>query len=475
MQLELTLLANSDADFSARDLGFLLHKHPDHLHTRDTAAGEVFIFYPQVGDERTTACLFLDMDPVGLVRGRNRNADGLLTQYVNDRPYVANSFLSVALSRTLGQSLSGKSKERQVLADRTLTFEARVTPVSAAGGSAMIEALFEPLGYQVQADALTDDEDVGRGLFDLRISGEVRLRDLLAHIYVLVPVLDNAKHYWVDRDEIDKLLSKGEGWLADHPEKELITKRALKHRRALANMALARLAESIEPEEDDAEENATREEREEKLEKPIRLHELRLDSVASVLKDKGARSVIDLGCGEGKLLRRLVKERGFDRIVGVDTSINALNRAAERLYLDRAGEALRQRLSLQMGSLTYGDRRWQGFDAATLVEVIEHIDPARLSSLELSLFADARPRLIVITTPNREYNALFENMPEGGFRHPDHRFEWTRAEFRNWCERVSVEHGYAASFQLLGPEDETHGAPSQMCVLELANPVEASV
>ncbi|MFQ5567016.1 MAG: 3' terminal RNA ribose 2'-O-methyltransferase Hen1, partial [Paracoccaceae bacterium] len=365
-------------------------------------------------------------------------------------------------------------KERQDLADRALPFEARVTPVAASGGLEVIEALFGPLGYRVEATALVEDAETARGLYDLRLAGEVRLRDLLNHVYVLVPVLDNAKHYWVDRDEIDKLIAKGEGWLAEHPARELIARRALKHRRSLAGMALARLAESAADDEETGEDEAPKEEPEEALEKPIRLHDLRLDTVAAVLKEQGARSVLDLGCGEGKLLRRLVRERAFDRIVGVDASVNSLNRASRRLRLDQAGEALRRRLSLQMGSLTYGDRRWQGFDAATLVEVIEHIDTARLSALELSLFGDARPRLVVITTPNREYNALFEGMPEGRLRHPDHRFEFTRAEFRTWGERVAEEHGYRVAFHPLGPEDETHGAPSQMAVFELGGAVEAA-
>jgi 3' terminal RNA ribose 2'-O-methyltransferase Hen1 len=473
MQIELTLLAGADADYSARDLGFLLHKHPEHSHERNIAAGKVLIFYPEVGEARTTAALYLDIDPVGLVRGRSRYADGLLTQYVNDRPYVANSFLSVAMGRAFGQTMSGKSKERQELADRALTFEVRVTPVAASGGLEVIEALFAPLGYQVDATALTEDTGTGRALYELRLTGEVRLRDLLNHIYVLVPVLDNAKHYWIDRDEIDKLLAKGEGWLADHPAKELIAKRALKHRRSLAGEALARLAESVAEDEEVGEESA-KEEPEEVLEKPIRLHDLRLDTVTEVLKEKGARSVLDLGCGEGKLLRRLLRERAFERIVGADASVNSLNRAAKRLRLDQAGEALRARLSLQMGSLTYGDRRWQGFDAATLVEVIEHIDPSRLSALELSLFGDARPRLVVITTPNREYNALFEGLPQDRLRHPDHRFEWTRAEFTAWAGRVAAEHGYRVAFQPLGPEDESHGAPSQMAVFELGGIEEAA-
>ena len=200
------------------------------------------------------------------------------------------------------------------------------------------------------------------------------------------------------------------------------------------------------------------------LEKPMRLHDIRLDSVTAELKRLGARSVLDLGCGEGRLMARLMKERGIDRIVGVDPSVRTLDVAARRLHLNTAGEALRERVALQMGSLTYGDRRWQDFDAACLVEVIEHIDPHRLSALEQSLFATARPGHVIVTTPNREYNALFENMPADKLRHGDHRFEWTRPEFREWAEGVAVRNGYSVAFSDLGPVDETHGAPSQMAV-----------
>jgi 3' terminal RNA ribose 2'-O-methyltransferase Hen1 len=420
MQVEITLQAPEDAGYSARDLGFLLHKHPDHVHERETAAGRATIFFTSASAHECTAVLFLDIDPVGLVRGRGPQGEGLLAHYVNDRPYVANSFLSVAISRSFGQSMAGKSKERQHLANEELPFKARICPVAAAGGEEVIKALFEPLGYQTQVKALDTGNDTT--LFDLRLAADVHLKDLLNHLYVLVPVLDNAKHYWIDRDEIDNLLAKGEGWLAGHPARELIARRALKHRRSLANQALERLAEGGEP-LNEAEDRQAPPEPEADLEKPIRLHDLRLDTVLKTLVDHGARTVLDLGCGEGRLIARLIRQRGIERIVGVDASVRTIEMAVSRLHLDRAGEALRERVSLRLGSLTYGDRDWRNFDAATLVEVIEHIDPPRLSALELSLFGDARPGLIIITTPNREYNALFEGLPAGKLRHGDHRFE----------------------------------------------------
>ncbi|MEO9649373.1 MAG: 3' terminal RNA ribose 2'-O-methyltransferase Hen1 [Roseobacter sp.] len=460
MQIEITLLAKADAEYSARDLGFLLHKHPDHVHTKKTSAGDATMFYPEISEERTTAVMHLEVDPVGLVRGKNQQSDGVLAQYVNDRPYVANSFLSVAMGRSFAQTMAGKSKDRQELADQPLDFEIRVLPVALAGDRELLASLFEPLGYTILSPETVDDQMV----IDLRLSACLRLVDILNHLHVLIPVMDNFKHYFVAQEEIDKLLAKGEGWLADHPAKELITRRALKHRRSLANMALARLEESSVVDDD---EETPKLKPEEQLEKPLRLHDIRLDTVADVMRQRNVKSVLDLGCGEGKLIARLIKERGIDRIVGVDPSVRTLEAAHRKLRLHQAGDAMSERVALQMGSLTYGDRRWKGFDAATLVEVIEHIEPHRLSALVMSLFADARPNMVVMTTPNREYNVLFEMMKPNQLRHPDHRFEWTRTEFEGWANEVAAQHGYTAEFAPLGPVDETHGGPSQMATFTL--------
>lgn len=468
MQIEITLLAPPGADYAARDLGFLLHKHPDHLHRREVAQGVAHLFYPQVGTDATTAVLYLDVDPVGLVRGKGE-ADGLLDQYVNDRPYAVNSLLAVALGRVLGQTLSGKSKDRQDLADRALPFRLRLVPLAVAGGVEVVERLFQPLGYQMETAVL--DGAGARQVLDVTLSATIRLADLLTHAQVLIPVMDNAKHYFIDRAEVEKLLAKGGDWLPSHPEKDMIVWRALRRRKALVHSALDRLAEALPPEpelepetEPETEAGEAAPTAEEALEQPIRLHDLRLDTVRDLLLAEGAKTVLDLGCGEGKLIRRLVRARGIERIVGVDASIRTLETAARRLHLVDAGQAMRERVQLMLGSLTYADRRWQGFDAAALVEVIEHVDPGRLSALEQSLFGVARPRLVIVTTPNRDYNTLFETMAPGAMRHADHRFEWTRAEFEAWAQGVCSRNSDDVVLSPLGPEDETHGAPSQMAV-----------
>jgi 3' terminal RNA ribose 2'-O-methyltransferase Hen1 len=184
------------------------------------------------------------------------------------------------------------------------------------------------------------------------------------------------------------------------------------------------------------------------------------------LKAAGARKVVDLGCGSGKLLKRLLAERQFTEILGLDISTLDLEKAARRLRLERLGERDRARITLAQGALTYRDRRIEGFDAAALVEVIEHIDLDRLDSVERVVFAFAKPEIVVVTTPNREYNAKFEGMKPGEMRHADHRFEWSRAEFAAWAERVASAHAYSVRIEPLGDVDDALGPPSQMAVFE---------
>ena len=439
----------------ATDLGFLLHKHPGRVHETELPFGKAVVFYPDASDERCEAALVLDVDPVALVRGKGR-ADGLLDQYVNDRPYAASSFLSVALGRALRTAMAGTSRERPELAEAEIPLEAVVTPLPAPrGGERLVRELFEPLGWNVTVDPL------GSHYVTLRLAGAARLQTLLNHLYVLIPVLDDDKHYWVGDDEVEKLLKRGAGWLEGHPAQELIVRRYLIHRRGLARQALQRLAPETREEDADPE---SRRAPEEALEAPLRLNDERLVTVIDALRSSGAKSIADLGCGEGKLLQRLVRERWAERLLGVDASARSLEIAARRLRLHQAGGPSEERLKLLHGSLGYRDARWEGVDAAALVEVIEHLEPDRLPALEKIVFGAAHPATVVVTTPNADYNALFPNLAAGAFRHPDHRFEWTRAEFRAWADRVAAAWEYDVGYAEIGAVDEALGAPTQMAV-----------
>ena len=449
----------------ARDFGFLLHKNPARTHHSDLAFGGATVFYSAVTDDRCTAVLLLEVDPVELVRGKG-DTQGTLTQYVNDRPFVASSFMSVALSRLFGTAMGGTSKERPELARQELPFEVHVPVVPCRGGTRIADDLFAPLGYKVEHQSLPLDAQMpewgSSRYLSLKLRSTVTLATLLTHLYVLLPVLDDDKHYYVGDDEVEKLLRRGDGWLAAHPHRELIAHRYLKHRRSLTETVMARLLEAGEEEPDEAAQ--AREEEEAALEDKVSLNEQRLIAVANKLQHLKATSVIDLGCGEGKLMRVLVKNRQLKRIVGVDVSHRSLGIAADRLHVERMHD--QTRVQLMHGSIVYRDARFEGFDAAAIIEVIEHLDPPRLAAFERVVFERARPRAVVLTTPNSEYNVRWESLPAGQFRHKDHRFEWTRAQLQEWASTVASRFGYRVAFEPVGPVDDVVGAPTQMAVFE---------
>jgi 3' terminal RNA ribose 2'-O-methyltransferase Hen1 len=451
----------------ATDLGYLLHKNPARVQQVELSAGRATVFYPQATPELCTAALLVEIDPIALVRGRiGAREGGLLDQYVNDRPYAANSFLAAAISQVFGSALNGRCEDRPELVQTQIPLKATVAALPSRGGPGMIERLFGPLDYAVDVARLPlDPERPAWGesaYYNLTLTGTLRLQDLLRHLYVLIPVLDDDKHYWVGRDEIDKLLTKGEGWLSAHPAHEFITDRYLKRQRHLTREALERLSADDVPDPDAAQERHAAEEA--SVEAHLRLNEERIASVVSVLRSAGAKRVLDLGCGEGQLVQALLKDPAFEQVTGVDVSVRSLETAARRLRLKEMHETQRARVQLLHGSLVYRDARLAGFDAAAIVEVIEHLDPTRLTSFERVVFENARPATVVVTTPNREYNVRFPSLPAGRMRHRDHRFEWSRAEFQAWAERVAATHSYTVRFLPVGRADPDVGPATQMAL-----------
>ena len=460
------LLTISTTYSPATDLGYLLHKHPARMQSFKLTFGQAHVFYPEARTEKCTAALLLDVDSVALVRRpHGQFAENFaLAQYVSDRPYVASSFLSVAIAQVFSSALSGKCKDRPQLVEAAIPLTAQLSILPCRGGERLLRRLFEPLGYTVEAGQHVLDRqfpDWGQSrYFTVTLENTCRLSELLTHLYVLIPVLDDEKHYWVGDAEIEKLLKHGNDWLAAHPEQESIARRYLKHQRRLTREALAQLREEDVQETDEA----TQAQEEIQLEGQISLNELRLATVTEMLKQSGARRVLDLGCGEGKLLRKLLAEKQFEEIVGMDVSHRALKIAQERLHHDRLPEKQKERLRLFQGSLGYRDKRLAGYDAAAVIEVIEHLDLPRLAAFERILFEFTCPQTVVLTTPNIEYNVKFENLQAENFRHKDHRFEWTRDEFQSWAADVAKRFGYAVVFHPIGPEAEDVGSPTQMAV-----------
>lgn len=478
-----TISTTGTAGHPATDLGYLLHKHPGKAQAFSTSYGTAHVFYPQADAERCTAALLLEIDPVALVRrgkgkGRGGAPDAALAQYVNDRPYAASSLLAVALSNVFSSALRGMCDARPERAAAPLPLRIEVPALPARGGPELVRRLFAPLGWTVTADPVPLDAAFpewgdSRYVRLLLESERLTLAEALRHLYVLLPVLDDAKHYWVSADEVDKLLRAGEGWLAEHPEQKLITSRYLARRwsltrEAMERLELVRLAEADDSEVEDID-NAVRAETETE-EKPTPLAVQRRDAIVQALRASGATRVLDLGCGQGELVRALLKDVRFTEVIGVDVSMRALTTASRRLKLDRMGERQAARVKLFQGSLTYTDSRLKGYDAAVLSEVIEHLDPPRLPALEYAVFGAARPGTVIVTTPNVEYNVRWESLPAGHARHGDHRFEWTREEFAAWARAVAERHGYGVEFVPVGPDDPEVGPPTQMAVLTRHTP-----
>ncbi|MGA5412310.1 3' terminal RNA ribose 2'-O-methyltransferase Hen1 [Streptomyces pseudogriseolus] len=479
----LTISTTGSAQRPATDLGHLLHKHPEKAQAFSTSYGTAHVLYPEADAERCTAALLLEVDAVALVRrskgkGRGGAPDAALAQYVNDRPYAASSLLAVALGSVFSTAMRGVCAARPELPGVPLPLRVEVPALPARGGADLVRRLFEPLGWTVTAEPVPLDAEFPDWGYSRYIrltleSAALTLAEALRHLYVLLPVLDDAKHYWVAPDEVDKLLRVGDGWLAGHPERELITRRYLSHRwsltrRAQERLELVRLAEADDSEVEDLD-NAVEPETEDE-ERPTPLGVQRREAILAVLRASGAARVLDLGCGQGQLVQALLKDPAYTEIVGVDVSMRALTIASRRLKLDRMGERQASRVTLLQGSLAYTDKRLKGYDAAVLCEVIEHLDLPRLPALEYAVFGSARPRTVCVTTPNVEYNVRWESLPAGKVRHGDHRFEWTREEFRGWARTVAERHGYAVEFLPVGPDDPEVGPPTQMAVFRLGGP-----
>lgn len=459
------LLTITTTHTPATDLGYLLHKHPDKCQSFSLSFGQAHVFYPEASDTCCTAALLLDIDSVKLVRGKGATLD----QYVNDRPYVASSFFSVAMSQVFGTALGGRCKDRPELVQTPIPLTAKISVLPCRGGEEFLRELFEPLGYTISAQNHELDEkfpDWGASkYYTVELQHTLPLSELLSHLYVLIPVLDDEKHYWVGEDEVEKLLRHGEGWLSSHPAKEQITRRYLKRQGRLTRAALAQLIQLEDPDPDSSEEEHAQEEA--AVEKPLSLNKQRMLTVVDTLKQNNLKTVIDLGCGEGTLLRYLIKDAFFDKITGVDVSYRALGIAKERIEKLRLARNQWDKIQLFQSALTYQDKRFKGYDAVTLIEVIEHLDLPRLSSLSRVVFEFTHPKTVIVTTPNIEYNVKFETLPAGKLRHKDHRFEWTREEFQTWANNVAQRFGYTVEFQPIGDNDPEVGAPTQMAIFKI--------
>lgn len=470
MLITITLEPEAGSQVDATALSHLLRKHPGRLQTFELPVGNAHVFYPEYSPQRTTAALLLEVDAIGLVRSKRfRGDNGVLDYYINDRPYAASSLLAVALGKVLRSAMLPTSEAYPELASASLPLRLEVPVISTRGrdGHDLAQRLFAPLGWEIEQRPMALDEAYplweDSRYSHLVLTGTVPLHLALRQLYVLLPVLDDSKHYWVNDDEAEKLVRQGEGWLPDHPERALISHRYLAHQRDLVAAADARIDGEAPA---SAGEAAVHVPRDGAPQQPLRV--LRAEAVMAALKDCGAHQVVDVGSGSGALLHRMRKDRFFTRILGTDVSARSLEQAARIMNLDELADSDKDRITFLHSSAVYRDERIAGFDAVALMEVIEHIEPSRLSALEDSIFAAAAPRSVIVTTPNAEYNHLYPSLAAGTMRHEDHRFEWTRAQFAQWAEAVAERHGYDIEYRPVGEESESAGPPTQMAIFRKA-------
>ena len=455
----------------ASELSFLLHKNPYKVQEFNVIMGKAYVFYPKVSDIETTVALLADLNPIDLVKGKEgvkQDSYYTLFDYINDRPYSINSFTSSIISKVFNTACAGKCEHLPELVKTELDLSCTLYALPVKGRLDMINKIFEPLGYEVSYEEKILDsefEEFGKSSYvDLTIHNEhITLYNLLNQIRILIPVFDKEKHYYVDEKEVDKLIRLSIDWLKDHPEKNRIVGRYFSKDKKLAVKALEAL-KIDEIKNDDIEEDNTTSEK--TIEKKVRLNDQRLETVKKTIIENNCKTVLDYGCGEGNLESILANESSISQITFTDISFNALKNTKFRIRSKMKNEDYDNKFSSFQSSLLYRDERCRNFDCICLIEVIEHIELNRLDTIVENIFGYYKSKIIIITTPNREYNIKYEFLEEDKLRHPDHRFEFTRDEFYKFVNNIvdNDRYPYNAIIESIGEIDDTVGSPTMMAV-----------
>lgn len=407
----------------ARAVSYLLAKNPDNIYERYSKNHAVRFVYHTMTDDELYATIFVTPDALSLVKDEQAYD---ITHYINDREFAVSSIFLSLIRSALGTALNGKPKEeyeKYVSKHFPLTFE--VGPVATSLTDEEIRALWEPLGYEVSIQAVSEQK---RARF-VTLTNSITLQQALQQLFILIPVMDDYKHYYIDEKEQERLQRYGEGWLEQHPLRDLIYKKALRFRHLLHEA----------PKENRG---------------SLNMH--RYEAIVKQVEKLPHRLVIDMGAGEGKLTEQLAQLQTIDTLYAVDPSNTALLKMKKRF--SEADFAVTP--TIQWGSLYYEDTAFKGADVFILCEVIEHINEDRLEPFMKLITDSYAPKNIIITTPNAEYNKVYELED---MRHDDHRFEWTREQFRSWCSAAAP--GYDLRFEGIGEEHAVFGTPTQMCVM----------
>ncbi|WP_338707925.1 3' terminal RNA ribose 2'-O-methyltransferase Hen1 [Paenibacillus amylolyticus] len=528
------ILKASGAD--AGIVSHLLAKNPLNIYDRVDKGVRVRMVYTAATENETEVLIHAEPDPVDLVRGTPDGYD--ITQYINDREFVTSSLFCSYIRGALGTALNGKPKEDYVQwVGNAFELELTFGPVASDLPDRVVEELFSPLGYAVSVE---------RGelsySFDLKNKSTVRhiilrgrntVQHALRQLFLLIPVLDNYKHYFISEDEIDKIKRYGEGWLDAHPLKELIVKRTLRFAELIRQYerqegalsaslgqerGIGHISEAIiqekkaghreegekeylgsESDSDEMQLNAdsrgpgectdadvdTEIEdgnakiadvdtgtaggdggQSEQSEPPVRLNELRYRAITDVVATLPVkRLIVDMGAGEGKLSARLAYIPGVEAILAVEPSGQSRLRAMERFAKLEGRSGVVAMPEPIIGSLFYFDEQMQNQDVMILCEVVEHIEEYRLNGIMDTIMNDYQPEVLLVTTPNKEYNEVYA-MEQESFRHHDHRFEWTRAELASRCEEWTQDGNYGYEIKGIGEHVEGYGQPTQLVIFE---------
>ncbi|WP_407270561.1 3' terminal RNA ribose 2'-O-methyltransferase Hen1 [Radiobacillus sp. PE A8.2] len=439
--MQLTIHATGE---NVQVLSFLLAKNPTNLYERESKGHLVRMFYSKFMPSEVEATIFVTPDSIELVKNNNNAYD--ITHYINDREFAVSSIFTSLIRSALATALNGNTKEEyQAWVKHCFPFTFGFGPVSTDLSDEQITNLFEPLGYEIDIEKRELDYDFSLKTTNhvryINIHGTTTLQTGLRQLFVLIPVLDNYKHYYIDEKEIDKLQRYGEGWLDQHPSKDMIIRRALRFKELYSQL------------EDKVEQQETT--------PKVRLNELRYQKIAETVQQLTDRkSIVDFGSGEGKLAYKLGFVSGVEEILAVEPSETATTRAIARFEHGESEVGFVSPTPV-WGSLYYFDQRLVNKDVIILCEVIEHIDEYRLPKIIQTILQKYQPRALIITTPNSEYNNVYEL--DQAYRHSDHRFEWTRNQFQACCTAATEQHPYRLHFDGIGEEHPSFGQPTQMC------------
>ncbi len=427
-------------------VSYLIAKNPNNVYERNEKGFKVRLVYSIFNKEEVQFVIYVKPDPIDLVRNSSDLLD--ITHYINDREFAVSSLFITAIRKALGTALNGKpDEEYQKWVEHPFDIEVAFGPVATDLRDQDVADLFEPIGYQVEIERGESTIRTRSSARFVKVSGRQTVQNALKHVSILIPVIDNYKHYFLDEREVEKLERYGEGWLENHPLKQLIVKRALRFN-ALISQSKYYEKKQHYPKQ---------------AESPkIRLNDLRYEAILNVIQTLSQKdTIVDLGAGEGRLSVQLGFLEGVKEILSIEPSNKSRLKAIERFEQVKVKEGYVEPQSLP-GSLFYFDSRLQNKDIIILCEVIEHINEDRLPKIFETILHDYRPKTLIVTTPNQEYNVLYEMDDE--MRHDDHRFEWTRAEFAQHVEGWAVSYPYQVTIRGIGEEHPIHGHPTQMAI-----------